>query len=220
MTPALSVLQLDTHFPRIPGDVASPDTYATSVEFLRIPAASVGKIVTDNPEKVDISPFENAVRNARSNVIATSCGFLAHWQDHLQTLTDRPFVASALVALRTLETAPDRTMTLTFDAQKLSVGHKVILGDYQEGVVGLAPNSHLRKVIEIDAGHLNAELAQQEICDLLARHLSPNTETLILECTNLPPYKPAMRRVFGGRIIDILTEIEARRSGTVRPEFL
>jgi len=220
MTPALSVLQLDTRFPRIPGDVASPGTYAAPVEFLRIPAASVGEIVTGHPEKIDIRPFEDAVGRARGNVIATSCGFLAHWQDHLQSLTETPVVASALIALRTLEAAPQNTMTLTFDAQKLSKGHRGILGNYREGVIGLAPNSHLRDVIENDADHLNAELVQQEICDLLTHHLSPNTETLILECTNLPPYKPAMRRVFDGRIIDILTEIEARRRGTVRPEFL
>lgn len=217
---ALSVLQLDTRFPRIPGDVACAETFTGDVEIIRISAASVATVVSGQPERIDIRPFEDAIQNARGDVIATSCGFLAYWQDHMQSLTDRPVISSALVALRRLATPPEKTLTITFDAEKLVSGQSEMLGDYLDSVVGLEEKSHLRQVIENDADALDAELAQDEICNLLFRHVTSEIETMVLECTNLPPYKTAMRKVFEGQIIDILSEIEACRPGTVHREFL
>ena len=76
----LTVLQLDTAFPRLPGDVASPDSYDCAIDIVTIPAATVKTIVTDHPDHIDISGFEAAIdlidRTADDNdVITTSCGF-------------------------------------------------------------------------------------------------------------------------------------------------
>ena len=104
MTTALTVLQLDTCFTRVPGDVACAQSYCAKVEIIRIPQAQVSNIVTSDPSCVDIAPFADALAQARGEVIATSCGFLAYWQQHLEALTDRPFIASALNALNRLNT--------------------------------------------------------------------------------------------------------------------
>lgn len=220
MKPALTVLQLDTHFPRVPGDVASADTYMAEVEIIRIPAASVGRIVTENPGSVDIEPFAKAVRAAQGDVIATSCGFLAYWQAHLQALSERPVVASALVALPRLTHAGRPITVVTFDDRKLTAGHGDALKVSADHVIGLRPDMHLRQAIEQDAPRLDQQRAQSEIKALIKDHVTPDCKTLLLECTNLPPYKAAMRDVFKGQIVDILTEIETRRPGTVRPTFL
>ncbi|WP_420011899.1 hypothetical protein [Tateyamaria sp.] len=216
MRPAVTVLQLDTHFPRVPGDVASTDSYAAQVEIVRIPAASVGQIVTGNPGAVDIAPFEAALRSARGDVITTSCGFLAHWQTHLAALTDRPVIASALTALPDLD---GPVTVLTFDADKLVAGHGAVLAHADE-VIGLRPDMHLRRVIEGDLDALDQAVAGREVAALVAHSVPRDTATLLLECTNLPPYKPAIRDVFAGRIVDILTQIERARPGTVKPAFL
>ena len=99
MRPTVSVLQLDTHFPRIPGDVGSKASYLGPIEIIRIPQATVRAIVSDRPDRINIVPFEGALRIARGDVIVTSCGFLAYWQVHLQRSTRRPFISSALMAL-------------------------------------------------------------------------------------------------------------------------
>lgn len=220
MTPALTVLQLDTRFPRVPGDVACPDTYLNDVEILRIPAASVGRIVTGDPATVYIGPFEVAVGMARGNVIATSCGFLAHWQRHLQALTNKPFVASALTALTRLKTDDEPVSVLTFDGPKLEEGHSDVLAGQTQQVIGLRPEMHLRQVIEQDVTDLDQQLAAAEIGALVKDRLDPDCKTLLLECTNLPPYKTTIGGVFKGQIVDILTEIERLRPGTVQPAFL
>jgi len=216
MRPSVSILQLDTAFPRVPGDVACVESYVGPVDIIRIPAASVGRVVTDDPGGVDIAPFEAALRAAQGEVIATSCGFLAYWQTHLQAMTDRPVIASSLIALARQD-AP--TAVLTFDAQKLQAGHANDL-QHADAVIGLHTDMHLRQVISGDLRDLDQAVAGREVADLVVTHVPSQTRTLLLECTNLPPYKPAIRRVFQGTIIDILTEIERARPGTVKPQFL
>ena len=220
MTTALTVLQLDTCFPRVPGDVACAQSYCAKVEIIRIPQAQVSNIVTSDPSCVDIAPFADALAQARGEVIATSCGFLAYWQQHLEALTDRPFIASALNALNRLNTPADRTAILTFDADTLMAGHRALITGRAAHVVGLRPDMHLREVIKQDARALDETLAAREIAHLVAQSVPEWCNTLVLECTNLPPYKKAIADQFGGQIIDILTEIEHCRPGTVAPAFL
>lgn len=219
--PALTVLQLDTRFPRIPGDVACPDTYAVPIEVLLVPKAKVGRIVTDDPMAIDIAPFEEALAHAQGEVIVTSCGFLAPWQAHLQALTDRPLIASSLGALDGLvqQFSPAELIILTFDDAALSLAHLGGHGTYLNSIVGLPKTSHLRDVIAGNRTVLDVETATQDVTTLLADHCSDMTRHILLECTNLPPYKSAITQRLRLPCTDILTRIEDLRPGTVAPAF-
>ena len=208
--PAVTVLQLDTSFPRIPGDVACPQTYLGEVEVIRIAQASVAQVVSDRPDLIDIAPFEDAVRRAKGDVIVTSCGFLSYWQDQLAALADRPFVASALIGLKRL----DNPTVLTFDAASLTPLH---LRGAACRVVGLSDDLHLKQVIRGDLPHLDITQVAAEMTTL---ELPADTKHLLLECTNLPPYKHVFRKLFDVPITDILTEIERLKAGTIDPAFL
>lgn len=219
MRPGVSILQLDTHFPRIPGDVACPESYATEVEIIRIPQASVRQVVSARPDLIPMGPFEGAVQQAQGEVIVTSCGFLAPWQAHLSAFTDRPFVSSALVTLEGLCAvyAPHEVLVLTFDAHSLTSAH---LNGLRPDIVGLHPDMHLRQVIAQDAPDLDAARAGREVVDLVQAACKPHHKALLLECTNLPPYRRALHAATGLPITDILTCIETARPGAVSPEVL
>ncbi|WP_415404251.1 hypothetical protein [Tateyamaria sp. SN3-11] len=222
MAPRVTVLQLDTEFPRIPGDVGCPETYVGAVDIIRIPGATVGHVVSDRPDLIDIVPFERAVRAAQGDVIVTSCGFLSYWQDHLAELTPKPFISSALTALDRLRVtaAPGQVLILTFDAARLRLIHLGAHGAYACGVVGLPGSMHLRQVIEHNQATLDTARAEAELVALLkAQQLGAHTH-LLLECTNLPPYKAALHAVSKLPVSDILTEIESVCPGAVRDPFL
>ena len=220
--PAVTVLQLDTHFPRIPGDVACPDTYCDPIEIIRIPRATVAGIVSDRPGDIDIAPFEDAVKAAKGEVIVTSCGFLSYWQTHLAMLTDRPFISSALIGLAELSTryAPGEVLILTFDDQSLTADHLGAFPDYAAGIIGLPKTMYLHRVISTDSRFLDVPKATDEIADFVADAMRPQHKHLLLECTNLPPYKVALQAVTGLPVTDILTLIEAARPGTIQPDYL
>ncbi|WP_179379367.1 aspartate/glutamate racemase family protein [Jannaschia marina] len=216
---ALTVLQLDTAFPRIPGDVTCAETYVEPPEILRVPRATVGQVVTDRPEQVDIAPFERAMDAAKGDVIATSCGFLAPWQSHLAARTDRPFTASALCALPDLlrRHAAGEILVVTFDAARLTNAH---LGGAAVDVIGLPDDDHLRRVIANDLPDLDQARAGADLVALVRGRQTARHRHILLECTNLPPYKAAIRTATDLPVTDILSLIEGLRPGTVTPAFL
>ena len=57
MRPSVTVLQLDTHFPRVAGDVGAPATYLNEIEIIRVTGTSVEGIVTGDPTSIDVAPF-------------------------------------------------------------------------------------------------------------------------------------------------------------------
>lgn len=222
MTPAISVLQLDTAFPRIPGDVACPATYIDRLEVLSVRGATVTKIVSDRPDLIDVSAFENALARAQGDVVVTSCGFLSYWQNHLASQTKASFISSALTALPRLSQTykPGEILILTFDADRLKPLHFGDCADYACGIIGLPKEMHLRQVIGQNLSALDPDLAAQELSSFVADHVKPTHKHLLLECTNLPPYKAALRRATGLPITNILTEIERVRPGSIQTEFL
>ena len=53
----VSVLQLDTNFLRIPGDIGSDKTFIEQPQYLIVEGVTANKIVTSQPENIDIGPF-------------------------------------------------------------------------------------------------------------------------------------------------------------------
>lgn len=219
MAPSVTVLQLDTDFPRVAGDVGCEQTYLDDIQIIRIPNATVGQIVSADPAAIPIAPFEDALAKARGDIIVTSCGFLSYWQRHLAQRTEKPFISSALTALPDLCTrfVPKDILTLTFDANSLNERH---FGPHQTDVVGLPRGMHLRQVISQNCTWLDVAWATQEIADFVTAERKPNHKHILLECTNLPPYKDEIAARTDLPITDILTCIEAMRPGTVQSEFL
>lgn len=221
MRPSVTVLQLDTHFPRVAGDVGAAATYLNEVEIIRVTGTSVAGIVTGDPASINVAPFETALKAAKGDVVVTSCGFLSYWQSYLEGQIQRPFISSSLTALDQLSDHDiDALSILTFDAAKLGVAHLGNNARFVPSIIGLNPNAHLRAVIGGDRAKLDIDRAARETVETVGAATTNQLEILLLECTNLPPYKGALRCAFDIEIIDILTQIERVRPRTIQPDFL
>ena len=220
----VSVLQLDTRFCRVPGDVGCGDSYVNDLEIIRVPRASVADVVSDQPHQIDLDPFLKAIEQAKGDVIVTSCGFLSPFQDQLQSATHKPVIASVLNMLSDLKVpkGAERSSVLTFNADRLvdaHFPHPYRAGDFH--IVGLRPDNPLRQRIEGDIpDRFDPSDMQDAVVHDFAAAMTPTTETVILECTNLPPYKPQMRRNSDVRIVDILSAIEHIAPKTISPQYL
>ena len=218
----VSVLQLDTDFPRVAGDVGCAETYRDAVEIIRMPSATVGQVVSNRPDLIDIAPIEDALRRATGDLIVTSCGFLSYWQTHLAGLTDKPVISSALTALDHLSMSyvAGEILILTYDEASLTPLHLGAHADYATGITGLPDDMHLKQVIRENQTTLDVERAGRELAAFIATAKKPCHKHLLLECTNLPPYKAQMQAVTGLPITDILTCIEATQPNSIDPAFL
>ncbi|WP_281858622.1 hypothetical protein [Litoreibacter halocynthiae] len=221
-SPAVTVLQLDTDFPRVPGDVGCLATYRGEVEILRVPKATVAQVVSARPDLINIASFETALEAAKGDVVTTSCGFLSYRQTHLALRSRKPFISSSLIALESLSQRyePHEVLILTFDSASLTDLHFGEYSSFRNGVIGLPSDMHLRRVItenlrELDTGRVAAELTS-----FVSAQQRPHHKHLLLECTNLPPYKAALQHATGLPITDILTCVEAAREGTIQADFL
>ena len=222
--PVLSLLQLDTGFPRIAGDVGSPQTWRAALDLHVIADLSVQKVVAAAPRADDISGVEPVLAKVRGDVITTSCGFLGIWQDRLAAAAPAPFIASSLNGLPVLmeRYAPEELAILTFDAATLKApAFAPLLNGFAGPVIGLPATSHLKQVIADDLARLDAARAESEIIDLVAGLMAQRqVRALLLECTNLPPYKAALKKRFDIEIFDILTQIHLVNPDIVDPAFL
>ena len=206
----LGVLMLDTSFPRPLGDIGNPDSFDHPVIYRRLPGAIVSRIVTDQalPEEL-VSTFIDQARsleNDGATLITTSCGFLFPLQSRIQTAVSVPVVTSALCMLPTLrqQTSANQPIgILTFDAARLSAHH---IPDQGPVVIeGLSPGDHLYRVIADDLPQLDQAQASIDVTNALKRLLSRhgNLQAVVLECTNLPPYKSHLLKNRRLSIVDI-----------------
>lgn len=222
---SLAILRLDTRFPRLPGDIACKDSFARPVRLQSIAEASVDAVVSRNPEGLDLSAFEQAVQTATEPLITTSCGFMIYFQDRLNALNNRPFISSALTALPALRARyrDEQIAILTFDADTLGApAYAASLQGFSGPVVGLDKSGHLYRTIKEDHAQLDAEQAAAELAQLTRQLLATHgqVKSLLLECTNLSPYRAVFRAGFEGDIIDLLTILDSLSPGLVKPEFL
>lgn len=219
----LSVLQLDTHFPRIAGDVGCAETFQCELEIIRVPNMTVSEVVTDDPSQLDLCLFKDALSKATGDLVTTSCGFMAPLQTVLEPYCKVEFVASALVQLSYLSTlfSPQELSIITFDAAKFGGIHlPTDCKKFEQSIFGLDLSSHLRKVISNDLTILDENMASDDLCCAFQKGTSSKTKAVLLECTNLPPYKSGIRRIKPIAIYDILTAIESKLPNSVNPQFL
>jgi hypothetical protein len=174
-----------------------------------------------------VAPFVQAGRAlAREGAvaIATSCGFLARHQRELAAALPVPFAASALLQLAWLAPllpAGRRAGVITIDADALGAAHLAGAGAPPDTpVVGLPRDGALARAVFGDAPRLDREAVQAEVLDAgrRLRREVPELGAIVLECTNLPPYRPALARDAALPIYDCNTLIRWLWAGAAHPE--
>ncbi len=220
-TPHLGVLMLDTRFPRLRGDIGNPASFACPVSYHRVPSATVARIATAGAHPLPAALADAFVGGTYALVargathISTSCGFLLPLQDRLAREAGRPVVASALTLLPVLRAqyGPDAVIgVVTFDADALE---HMALDDLQPlAVAGLDRTGTLYRAIREDLDRLDeAEARREAVAAALAlARQTPRPAALVLECTNLSPYRGAIAHATGLPVHDIATAI-ARAMG-------
>lgn len=213
MTPPgpLGILMLDTRFPRPHGDVGAASSFAFPVRYAVVRGASPQRVVRDGDPRL-LRPFIDAALALQAEgacAIATSCGFLALWQRELQAALPLPVWTSALLKLPELR-APG---VLTVDAAALGPRHFEGVGaDPRTPVEGLAPGCGLQRTLLEDSPTLDADAAEADTVAaarrLVERH--PAIDSIVLECTNLPPYADAVRRATGRPVHHIVSLLHER----------
>ena len=210
----IGVLKLNTRFPRLAGDIGNADSFRYPVSFCTVESAIPANVtIADHLPEILQNEFIAAAQkliDKNVSIITTTCGFLSTMQTQLASLSQTPVICSSLALLPLLSQvhgSAGNIGVLTFNRDTLNKNH---FGKPQPGCIeGLQATDHLRQVIEQDLTQLDPDTARNDAiatCDRLMKSL-PDTRAIILECTNLSPYKQDIRKHAGLPVYDIVDAV-------------
>jgi hypothetical protein len=214
----LGILMLDTRFPRIKGDIGNPASFDFPVIFRTIQGIGPDDAVAAHPDRprVMAALADNACKLAQAGAagISTSCGFLALYQQDLAKVSPVPVATSALLLISRLKGR--KVGVLTASAKNLTPAHLEAVGAPGDTPVegmpekGSFATTFLRNGTTLDRDAVEREAIAAGRA-LLTKH--PQVDTIVIECTNLPPYKSALHRALGvpvHDVLDLLKDFHAR----------
>lgn len=208
----LGVLMLNTSFHRPKGDIGNPGTYPFPVAYEVVEKATIQRVVKAGDPAL-IEPFIQAAKVLQRKgvkAITTSCGFLALFQKEIQRELSVPFYSSSLIQIPmvsivtggTVGVITARKSSLTLDHLRGVDAHNtpIIIAGMDDMPAFSAAIIEETKPLNMDAVTLEM---QQVISKLTQDH--PSVKAIVLECTNMPPYKNAIKEVTNLPLFDINT---------------
>lgn len=214
----LGILMLDTRFPRIEGDIGNPASFDFPVIFRALQGIGSADAVAAHPDRPRVLAAlkSNAEALAAEGAVglSTSCGFLALYQKDLEQLSPVPVATSALLLIKTL--VGKKVGVITASAENLTAAHFAAVGAPADTPVAGLPAegsfaaTFLRNGTRLDRDAVEAETVETGRA-LLRDH--PGIDAIVLECTNLPPYKKALEHALGVPVFDVLDLLRKFRKG-------
>jgi Asp/Glu/hydantoin racemase len=211
---SVGILMLDTQFPRIPGDMGNATTFPFPVRYHRVPGASPDLVVRKGSRELLPAFIEGARFLAHEGVraITTNCGFLAKFQRELAAAVSVPVFASSLLLVPMVHRMlpPGKAVgILTVDATSLTPDDFESVGVTSEipvAVAGLETEQEFTRVLLGNQLVLDVEAARREHIRVAQRLCAEHPEigALVLECTNMPPYRADLQAATGLPVFDMV----------------
>lgn len=216
----IGVILLKTAFPRPCGDIGNAETFGGQGLFETVEAATIARMIDGDPRDPDLIQGFLLARDrlvARgAGLVTTSCGVLALHQERLQRGCPVPVVASSLLQLpaRVAEVGSQGQVgVMCMDSRSIGPAHLVATGARADTpLIGLEDGRELYPVLRRNRADVPLDPARAEADVISAgrrmvdRH--PDMAAIVLECTNLPPYRAALSHSLGLPVYDILTWID------------
>jgi len=206
----LGVVMLDTQFPRRVGDIGHPSAFGVPTRRCVITGAWPDKIVQPGAglrKGRVVAPMLQLVRRLEQDgakAITTSCGFLVLLQKEMQAQVKIPVITSSLLQLPALLKLHDKVGVLTISSSKLGVEHLRAAGVPRERMadvvvqgidaMGEFVSSILGNKLTMDLDKAGAEVVAAA---LALKKREPGLQCVVLECTNIPPYRAAIEAATG-----------------------
>jgi hypothetical protein len=217
--PFLAVLQLDTRFPRYLGDIGHPGSVQMPVRHYVVQGAAPASIVQPTPQDW-LPQFVSVAKQSQADGagwITTSCGFLATYQLALEQALNIPVITSSLLQFASLEQrfGVGTVGVLTMSSAALSTAVKNAANLTKTtpvcGMLETGPGEFTRSILENHAT-LEKSLAQREVLGVCKVFVTahPQLKALLLECTNLGPYRAAIAQSTDLPVFDLISLIHQK----------
>ena len=218
---AVGILMLEARFPRIPGDMGNATSWDFPVHYKIVRGASPDKVVRRNAEGLlpdFIAAAQELVADGVDG-ITTNCGFLSIFQHDIAKAVGVPVATSSLMQtamVNALLPPGKKAGILTISGSSLTPAHLIAAGVPLDTPIGTTEGGReFTRAILGNEPELDVAAAEADNVDA-ARQLvasNPDVGALVLECTNMGPYAPAIRAATGLPVFSILNFVTWFQTG-------
>lgn len=211
---AIGILMLDTRFPRAVGDIGNALSFPFPVKYKKIKFALPERVV----KEADITLLEPFIEGAREleregvKAITTSCGFLAMFQNQLAASVNIPVFTSSLIQVPFIfKIMGSRGKVGIITASKASLTQKhfesVGIKKIPIVVTGMDDMEEFSRIFLGNEEDLDFEKCEKEmeIKSLQLIKENPDVKSIVLECTNMSPFRKRIQKVTQRPVFDIIT---------------
>jgi aspartate/glutamate racemase len=224
----IGILLLDSRAPFIQGDVGNAKSYAYPVRFKRVEGLTVERIFAHDRTFLE-AMIEGARELEREGVRAVTgdCGFMALYQQEVKEAVRIPVFLSSLIQIPFIKaTLPQsaRVGIITANADSLTDALFAKLGitlDDSLVIAGLQDKPCFFEAAIAESGGLDSDAVRQEILEATREMLTthPGVQSILLECSMLPPYAASVQEAAKLPVYDFLSMINHVRSALVKERF-
>lgn len=199
----------------LPGNSTNPATYPFPVRFCRIEGANLDTVLENPSQLVLRRMIEQGHRLAAEGIraITTSCGFNAVFQQDLAEALDIPVFTSSLLQVplvSRLIPSGKKIGIVTAKKAALRAEHLRAVGISEEmavAVFGLEECREWNKIFRAPDDDMDLDAVAGEVVETATRaaRTHPEIAAIVLECTDLPPFAPSIRKATGLPVYDYTT---------------
>lgn len=211
----IGILMLDTTFPRLCGDIGNATTFPFPVRYKVVSGAFPARVVPEQDNSL-LPHFIAAAREleqAGVKAITTSCGFLAIYQNELAACVKVPVFTSSLLQIPLIEAMlpPNRTIAIVA-ANGQTLSERRLVESFSRNktthsIFGLEASEEFYSVFVRQRTTLNLNRLTHELTQVAeqVKLRAPQAGAIVLECTNLPPFRHLFQQVTGLPVFDIVS---------------
>ena len=224
----IGILMLETQFPRIPGDIGNATTWDFPVLYKIVKKATPDLVVRKGAPGL-LEPYIQAAQELEKEgvrAITTNCGFLALFQKEMASAVNIPVFTSSLIQVPfayVMIQPSQKVGIITVHSKSLTQKHLACVGADQipHVIYGTEGEEEFSRVILDDEMELDVDKSRDELVRVAKRMVSehPEVGAIALECTNMPPYAPAIRKEIDLPIFDIYTLVIMVYHAVVKKDF-
>ncbi len=212
---AIGILILDAAYPCVPGNVGNATTFGFPVRYEVVRGASIDRLLNQRDPTL-AQPFVEAAQRLRDSgvrAITGACGFMALFQREVAAAVDIPVLLTSLLQIPFIFSITKRPVGIvTANSKALTDRHFEALGigrDMPLAIAGMEEQPEFRSAILEEKGTLDSRKIEKELVGVVrrlsARH--PEIGAVLLECSDLPPYRKAVHEACSLPVFDYTTMI-------------
>jgi hypothetical protein len=224
---SIGVLILDAAYPCIPGNVGNATTFKFPICYEKVAGASIERFLSRRDPTL-AQPFVEAARRLQNNgvrAITGACGFMALFQREVAAAVEIPVFLSSLLQIPFLHAITRRKVgIITADSTALGEAHFQALGIDPEvplAIAGMQDQPEFSSAILREKGTLDSALIESEVIGVARKLMEndPDVGSILIECSDLPPYSLAIQRALGLPVFDFVTLINFVHSSLVPASY-